>query len=172
MPSPSPPLTAMPAGPMAQRRGPAPQSSTAPCGEQETSRSMPASITYCAVASAALAAAGSWTSDRQESALGECRCPRPLRQRGGERAIIGVGGGRRCRGVLAAGAGGVVGRARHGLAVMTAGEQRQHGVAEILAGHRLESRIGDAGNRAPQPAIERVAGDLFQRADMSPVTAR
>ena len=39
-------------------------------------------------------------------------------------------------------------------------------LAEILAGHRFEGGVGDAGDRAPQPAIKRVARDLFGHADM------
>ena len=52
------------------------------------------------------------------------------------------------------------------LGFAAAGEQCQNGVAEILAGHRLKGEVGDAGDRPPYPAIQRVAGDLLELAHL------
>ena len=45
-------------------------------------------------------------------------------------------------------------------------EPAQHRVFGAFAGDAFEGHIGDGTHRAPQPAIQRVAGDLFHRADM------
>ena len=45
-------------------------------------------------------------------------------------------------------------------------EQGQDSIAEIFAGDRFKRQVGDAGNRAPQTAVQSIAGNLLEFADL------